>query len=146
MFNTLQWQLENPLGDTPMFPYIHCIFIPTHDWLGIFGHGHLVYLTINSQWFGFRDANNWNMLLCHLLALHVVYKTDKKPDEPCSITSSLAYFPDEDPNDLNVTSPPRVPPSNLTVVTVEGCPSFVILDWEKSDNETRGKVQPNKMA
>lgn len=74
----------------------------------------------------------------------MVYKTDKKPDEPCSITSSLAYFPDEDPNDMNVTSPPRIPPSNLTVVTVEGCPSFVILDWEKSDNETRGKVQPNK--
>ncbi|XP_075870722.1 target of Nesh-SH3 [Nelusetta ayraudi] len=71
------------------------------------------------------------------VAPHVVYKTGKKPDEPCSITSSLAYFPDEDPNDLNVTSPPRVPPSNLTVVTVEGCPSFVILDWEKSDNETR---------
>lgn len=86
------------------------------------------------------------MLLCHLLAPHVVYKTDKKPDEPCSITSSLAYFPDEDPNDLNVTSPPRIPPSNLTVVTVEGCPSFVILDWEKSDNETRGRAQPDKTA
>ncbi|XP_027147063.1 target of Nesh-SH3 isoform X6 [Larimichthys crocea] len=70
------------------------------------------------------------------VAPHVVYKTDKKPDEPCSITSSLAYFPDEEGNDQNVTGPPRVPPSNLTVVTVEGCPSFVILDWEKSDNET----------
>ncbi|KAE8299104.1 Target of Nesh-SH3 [Larimichthys crocea] len=73
------------------------------------------------------------------VAPHVVYKTDKKPDEPCSITSSLAYFPDEEGNDQNVTGPPRVPPSNLTVVTVEGCPSFVILDWEKSDNETTGK-------
>ncbi|TKS66870.1 Target of [Collichthys lucidus] len=70
------------------------------------------------------------------VAPHVVYKTDKKPDEPCSITSSLAYFPDEEGNDQNVTGPPRTPPSNLTVVTVEGCPSFVILDWEKSDNET----------
>lgn len=69
----------------------------------------------------------------------MVYKTDKTPDEPCSITSSLAYFPDEDPNDGNITGPPRVPPSNLTVFTVEGCPSFVILDWEESDNETRGK-------
>lgn len=39
---------------------------------------------------------------------------------------------------MNVTSPPRSPPSNLTVVTVEGCPSFVILDWEKSDNDTTG--------
>ncbi|XP_019956099.1 target of Nesh-SH3 isoform X5 [Paralichthys olivaceus] len=71
------------------------------------------------------------------VAPHVIYKTDKKPDEPCSITSSLSYFPDEEGNDQNVTSPPRLPPSNLTVVTVEGCPSFVILDWQKSDNETR---------
>ncbi|XP_061697241.1 target of Nesh-SH3 isoform X9 [Syngnathoides biaculeatus] len=72
------------------------------------------------------------------VAPHVIYKTDKKPDEPCSITSSLAYFPDEeDGADQNVTAAPRIPPSNLTVVTVEGCPSFVILDWQKSDNETR---------
>ncbi|KAM6978838.1 target of Nesh-SH3 isoform 2-T2 [Tautogolabrus adspersus] len=71
------------------------------------------------------------------IAPHVIYKTDKGPDEPCSITSSLAYFPDEEGGDQNVTGPPRVPPSNLTVVTVEGCPSFVILDWQKSDNETR---------
>ncbi|KAM3608091.1 uncharacterized protein V6R79_018976 [Siganus canaliculatus] len=71
------------------------------------------------------------------VAPHVIYKTDKKPDEPCSITSSLAYFPDEEGGDQNVTGPPRIPPSNVTVVTVEGCPSFVILDWEKSDNETR---------
>lgn len=39
-----------------------------------------------------------------------------------------------------MTSPPRIPPSNLTVVTVEGCPSFVILDWQKSDNETTGRA------
>ncbi|XP_071334566.1 target of Nesh-SH3 isoform X2 [Trachinotus anak] len=71
------------------------------------------------------------------VAPHVIYKTDKKPDEPCSITSSLAYFPDEEGSDQNVTGPPRIPPSNLTVVTVEGCPSFVILDWQKTDNETR---------
>ncbi|XP_040004346.1 target of Nesh-SH3 isoform X3 [Xiphias gladius] len=72
------------------------------------------------------------------IAPHVIYKTDKKPDEPCSITSSLAYFPDEEEgSDQNVTGPPRIPPSNLTVVTVEGCPSFVILDWQKTDNETR---------
>ncbi|XP_034741286.1 target of Nesh-SH3 isoform X6 [Etheostoma cragini] len=71
------------------------------------------------------------------VAPHVIYKTDKKPSEPCSITSSLSYFPDEEGIDQNVTAPPRIPPSNLTVVTVEGCPSFVILDWQKSDNETR---------
>ncbi|XP_016895580.1 target of Nesh-SH3 isoform X5 [Cynoglossus semilaevis] len=70
-------------------------------------------------------------------APHVIYKTDKKPEEPCSITSSMTYFPDEEGNDQNVTGPPRIPPSNLTVVTVEGCSSFVILDWQKSDNETK---------
>ncbi|CAL8322843.1 unnamed protein product [Merluccius merluccius] len=70
------------------------------------------------------------------VAPHVIYKTDKKPDEPCSITNSLTFFPDEEGGEQNVTAPPRLPPSNLTVVTVEGCPSFVILDWEKADNDT----------
>ncbi|XP_051549534.1 target of Nesh-SH3-like isoform X6 [Myxocyprinus asiaticus] len=71
------------------------------------------------------------------IAPHVVYKTDKKPDEPCSITTSLSYFPEEEGAEQNATSPPRTAPSNLTVVTVEGCPSFIILDWEKTDNETK---------
>ncbi|TSK67283.1 Target of Nesh-SH3 [Bagarius yarrelli] len=70
------------------------------------------------------------------IAPHVVYKTDKKPDEPCSITTSLSYFPEEEGGETTVTGPPRTAPSNLTVVTVEGCPSFVILDWDKADNET----------
>ncbi|XP_026091932.1 target of Nesh-SH3-like isoform X4 [Carassius auratus] len=70
------------------------------------------------------------------IAPHVVYKTDKKPDEPCSITTSLSYFPEAEAGEQNVTNPPRTAPSNLTVVTVEGCPSFIILDWEKTDNET----------
>lgn len=74
----------------------------------------------------------------------MIYKTGKKINEPCSITSSLAYFPDEDGSDQNVTGPPRIPPSNVTVVTVEGCPSFVILDWQKSDNETRGTVNADE--
>ncbi|KAJ8350769.1 hypothetical protein SKAU_G00258990 [Synaphobranchus kaupii] len=69
-------------------------------------------------------------------APHVVYKTGKTIEEPCSITDSLKYFPEEEGGDQNVTGPPRLPPSNLTVVTVEGCPSFIILDWEKGDNET----------
>ncbi|CAL8341662.1 unnamed protein product [Boreogadus saida] len=71
------------------------------------------------------------------VAPHVVYKTDKKPDEPCSITNSLTFFPDEEAGEQNATAAPRLAPTNLTVVTVEGCPSFVILDWEKSDNATR---------
>ncbi|XP_051283688.1 target of Nesh-SH3 isoform X9 [Dicentrarchus labrax] len=70
------------------------------------------------------------------VAPHVVYQTGKKPDEPCSITSSLNYFPEDEPGEANVTGPPKSPPSNLTVVTVEGCPSFIILDWEKTDNDT----------
>ncbi|KAM6958105.1 ABI family, member 3 (NESH) binding protein b isoform 5-T5 [Tautogolabrus adspersus] len=70
------------------------------------------------------------------VAPHVVYQTGKKPDEPCSITSSLNYFPQGERGEANVTAPPKSPPSNLTVVTVEGCPSFIILDWEKTDNDT----------
>ncbi|XP_028255520.1 ABI family, member 3 (NESH) binding protein b isoform X2 [Parambassis ranga] len=70
------------------------------------------------------------------VAPHVVYQTGKKPDEPCSITSSLNYFPEDDRGEANVTAAPRSAPSNLTVVTVEGCPSFIILDWEKTDNDT----------
>ncbi|XP_064183209.1 target of Nesh-SH3 isoform X7 [Anguilla rostrata] len=72
------------------------------------------------------------------VAPHVIYKTDKKPNEPCSITTSLNYFPEDEAGEQNVTGPPRTPPSNLTVVTVEGCPSFVILGWQKTDNETTG--------
>uniref|UniRef100_A0A8C7J1I6 Target of Nesh-SH3 n=1 Tax=Oncorhynchus kisutch TaxID=8019 RepID=A0A8C7J1I6_ONCKI len=70
------------------------------------------------------------------VAPHVLYKTDKKPDEPCSITHSLSFFPEEEGVEQNVTAPPRSSPSNVTVVTVEGCPSFIILDWEKTDNDT----------
>ncbi|XP_016093407.1 target of Nesh-SH3 [Sinocyclocheilus grahami] len=70
------------------------------------------------------------------IAPHVIYRTDKRPEEPCSVTHSLNFFPDEEIGYLNVTGPPKTPPSNLTVVTVEGCPSFIILDWDKTDNET----------
>ncbi|KAL4656520.1 target of Nesh-SH3-like isoform X1 [Arapaima gigas] len=71
------------------------------------------------------------------IATHVKFWAGKKPDEPCSITKSLSYFLDEEIEEQNVTGPPKLPPSNLTVVTVEGCPSFVILDWKKTDNETK---------
>ncbi|XP_067108591.1 target of Nesh-SH3 isoform X3 [Osmerus mordax] len=74
------------------------------------------------------------------VAPHVIYKTDKKPDEPCSITNSLSFFPEEEGGGQNVTGPPRTSPSNLTVVTVEGCPSFVILDWEKTNDTTEYEV------
>ncbi|XP_066477365.1 target of Nesh-SH3 [Tiliqua scincoides] len=67
---------------------------------------------------------------------HVKYMK-KDEDVPCSITNTLQHFPTEDGENREVaTSPPQNPPTNLTVVTVEGCPSFVILDWEKPKNDT----------
>ncbi|XP_041319662.1 target of Nesh-SH3 isoform X2 [Pyrgilauda ruficollis] len=69
-------------------------------------------------------------------APHVKYMK-KDDDVPCSITSSLEHFPQEEVGSKEEpTRPPQNPPTNLTVVTVEGCPSFVILDWEKPDNDT----------
>ncbi|XP_039414087.1 target of Nesh-SH3 isoform X38 [Corvus cornix cornix] len=69
-------------------------------------------------------------------APHVKYMK-KDDDVPCSITSSLEHFPQEEAGSKEEpTRPPQNPPTNLTVVTVEGCPTFVILDWEKPDNDT----------
>ncbi|XP_059248064.1 target of Nesh-SH3 isoform X15 [Mustela nigripes] len=66
---------------------------------------------------------------------HVRY-IQKPENRPCSITDSVKRFPKEDATEGNATSPPQNPPTNLTVVTVEGCPSFVILDWNKPLNDT----------
>uniref|UniRef100_A0A8C6SK87 Fibronectin type-III domain-containing protein n=1 Tax=Neogobius melanostomus TaxID=47308 RepID=A0A8C6SK87_9GOBI len=55
-------------------------------------------------------------------APHVVYQTGKRVDEPSRPIAGLGS--------------PTDPPSNITVVTVEGCPSFVILDWSKT-NDTK---------
>ncbi|XP_040192530.1 target of Nesh-SH3 isoform X50 [Rana temporaria] len=66
---------------------------------------------------------------------HVKY-INKEDNIPCSITESLKYFPTEESTNQDITAPPQNPPSNLTVVTVEGCPSFVILDWGMPDNDT----------
>ncbi|XP_028616067.1 target of Nesh-SH3 isoform X3 [Grammomys surdaster] len=66
---------------------------------------------------------------------HVRY-IPKPENKPCSITDSVRRFPTEEAIEGNATSPPQNPPTNLTVVTVEGCPSFVILDWEKPLNDT----------
>ncbi|XP_075398726.1 target of Nesh-SH3 isoform X2 [Tenrec ecaudatus] len=68
-------------------------------------------------------------------ASHVRY-IPKPDNQPCSITDSVRLFPQEEVPQLNASSPPQNPPTNLTVVTVEGCPSFVILDWEKPHNDT----------
>nr|XP_025044266.1 target of Nesh-SH3 isoform X21 [Pelodiscus sinensis] len=69
-------------------------------------------------------------------APYVVYMP-KGDNEPCSITSTLEHFPEEEAsNKEDATNPPQNPPSNLTVVTVEGCPSFVVLNWTKPENDT----------
>ncbi|CAI9592369.1 unnamed protein product [Staurois parvus] len=66
---------------------------------------------------------------------HVLY-INKKENRPCSITDSLKHFPTEESTNQDISTPPQNPPSNLTVVTVEGCSSFVILDWEMPNNDT----------
>ncbi|KAG2457044.1 TARSH protein, partial [Polypterus senegalus] len=68
-------------------------------------------------------------------APHVKY-VHKEDKVPCSITETMRHFPEEDIINQDINGPPKHPPSNLTVVTVEGCPSFVILDWEKVKNDT----------
>ena len=84
----------------------------------------------------FLQAQKTKMLnVLSLLGPHVRYI--QKPDNsPCSITDSVKRFPKEEATEGNATSPPQNPPTNLTVVTVEGCPSFVILDWDKPLNDT----------
>ncbi|XP_063809640.1 target of Nesh-SH3 isoform X25 [Pseudophryne corroboree] len=68
-------------------------------------------------------------------APHVLYM-GKNETVPCSITESLKHFPTEESTNQEILNAPQNPPSNLTVVTVEGCSSFVILDWDQSDNDT----------
>ncbi|XP_072270932.1 target of Nesh-SH3 isoform X36 [Pyxicephalus adspersus] len=66
---------------------------------------------------------------------HVKY-INKDENVPCSITESLKHFALEESTNQEISTPPQNPPSNLTVVTVEGCSSFVILDWEMPDNDS----------
>ncbi|KAM4044177.1 target of Nesh-SH3 isoform 4-T4 [Anomaloglossus baeobatrachus] len=69
-------------------------------------------------------------------APHVVYMS-KNDSVPCSITDTEKHFStEEESTNQEITSAPQNPPTNLTVVTVEGCSSFVVLNWEKPDNDT----------
>lgn len=87
-----------------------------------------------------KCADGQSPLSSPLLGPHVRY-IPKPDNKPCSITDSVRRFPTEEATEGNATSPPQNPPTNLTVVTVEGCPSFVILDWEKPLNDTvTGKI------
>ncbi|KAM8945519.1 fibronectin type III domain-containing protein 1 [Pelodytes ibericus] len=61
----------------------------------------------------------------------------KDPNTPCSLTDALEHFQVDNladilPKDLKEqVLPPQKISYNITVVAVEGCHSFVILDWAK---------------
>ncbi|KAG8444216.1 hypothetical protein GDO86_009414, partial [Hymenochirus boettgeri] len=69
-------------------------------------------------------------------APYVTY-ISKDPSAPCSLTEALEHFQVENlediiPKDISEkVLPPRNISYNITVVAVEGCHSFVILDWAK---------------
>ncbi|XP_078412965.1 fibronectin type III domain-containing protein 1 isoform X2 [Cetorhinus maximus] len=70
------------------------------------------------------------------VAAHVNY-ISKDPAAPCSLTEAMEHFQvdslvDIIPKDLqDKTQPPEQAPHNITIVAVEGCHSFIILDWAK---------------
>ncbi|NXC95368.1 FNDC1 protein, partial [Certhia familiaris] len=69
-------------------------------------------------------------------APYVTY-LNKDPAAPCSLTEALEHFQVESldeiiPNDFREKDQrPLKAPHNITVVAVEGCHSFVIVDWAK---------------
>ncbi|XP_051870112.1 target of Nesh-SH3-like isoform X3 [Pristis pectinata] len=70
---------------------------------------------------------------------HVKYMT--KINMPCSITESLKHFQEENITNAKALTAPRYPPSNLTLVTVEGCPTFLIVDWMNNENDTASEYE-----
>ncbi|XP_062906619.1 target of Nesh-SH3 isoform X1 [Mobula hypostoma] len=70
---------------------------------------------------------------------HVKYLT--KENMPCSVTESLRHFQEEDSTNATALTAPKYPPSNLTLVTVEGCPTFLIVDWKKNENDTASEYE-----
>ncbi|CAD7691590.1 unnamed protein product [Nyctereutes procyonoides] len=71
------------------------------------------------------------------VAPYVTYLS-KDPSAPCSLTDALDHFQVDSldeiiPNDMRKSDlAPQHPPRNITVVAVEGCHSFVIVDWDKA--------------
>ncbi|XP_033874675.3 fibronectin type III domain-containing protein 1-like isoform X1 [Acipenser ruthenus] len=59
----------------------------------------------------------------------------KDPGAPCSLTEALEYLQVDILEDLfskdRNNQPPKNKPHNITVVAMEGCHSFVILDWAR---------------
>lgn len=73
----------------------------------------------------------------------------KDPGAPCSLTEALEYLQvdvlenliEKDTLAANQKQPPKNKPHNLTVVAMEGCHSFIILDWGQplKDDMVSGK-------
>uniref|UniRef100_UPI0037E7A4C7 fibronectin type III domain-containing protein 1 n=1 Tax=Semicossyphus pulcher TaxID=241346 RepID=UPI0037E7A4C7 len=63
----------------------------------------------------------------------------KDPAAPCSLTEALEFLQvdvlenliEKDNLAANQNQPPKNKPHNLTVVAMEGCHSFIILDWAR---------------
>ncbi|XP_034999631.2 fibronectin type III domain-containing protein 1 isoform X1 [Hippoglossus stenolepis] len=63
----------------------------------------------------------------------------KDPGSPCSLTEALEFLQVDVLEDLmkkdrvqaNQNQPPKNKPQNFTVVAMEGCHSFIILDWAR---------------
>uniref|UniRef100_A0A4W4F6P6 Fibronectin type-III domain-containing protein n=1 Tax=Electrophorus electricus TaxID=8005 RepID=A0A4W4F6P6_ELEEL len=80
-----------------------------------------------------------NIVKCiHTIAPYVNY-IQKDPGAPCSLTEALEYLQLDVLADLmekdgllaSQKQPPKNKPHNITVVAMEGCHSFVILDWAR---------------
>lgn len=73
----------------------------------------------------------------------------KDPGAPCSLTEALEFLQvdvletllEKDTLAANQNQPPKNKPHNLTVVAMEGCHSFIILDWAQplKDDMVSGK-------
>jgi len=73
----------------------------------------------------------------------------KDPGAPCSLTEALEYLQvdvlenliEKDSEAANQKQPPKNKPHNFTVVAMEGCHSFIILDWARplKDDMVSGK-------
>lgn len=63
----------------------------------------------------------------------------KDPGAPCSLTEALEYLQvdvladliEKDRGTTSQKQPPKYKPHNITVIAMEGCHSFVILDWAR---------------
>lgn len=86
----------------------------------------------------FSDFHLSSYLFPFLSAPYVNY-IQKDPGAPCSLTEALEYLQVEVLADLiekdSVTArqrqSPKHKPHNITVIAMEGCHSFVILDWAR---------------